>query len=127
MRSIELNWLARKSKWLRLPKLKMISGGFHESTCYFRPDKKVYTFPWGVDSGPNGIIVINTDTRSSSELLREALAHEWRHHMQYFSGIKLGESGILSEKLQWDYSNWEKIYRKILPNSYRIGCTHIFC
>jgi len=87
MKSLELNWIRNFDKSLFIPEVV-----FHSlnsaSGKYYPPEKK----GWLYDENGHpylmrfGVIVINPN-QSDKEVPR-TIAHEWKHHWQYFHGIK---------------------------------------
>lgn len=103
MRSIELGWLAKGDKSLFLPELvfaEIPTGG-----CYHAPEHGVNE-EYGCDAR-KGIIVVST--LYGSEVVAATLAHEWRHHWQWWSGIKFDYVPWIGEE---DYDSELRAYFK---------------
>jgi hypothetical protein len=85
MKSLELNWIRKKvDKSIPIPEVV-----FHPlDGCagkYYHPEK--YEL-YDLDGKPYlmryGVIVVNPEC----ELVQTTIAHEWRHHWQYYNGIE---------------------------------------
>ena len=89
MRSIDLGWLSRRDKSIPLPLLAFTSDSdFNEdaSGSYYHPESQGYDlFGTTVDVG-QALIVIGLDHIDYEKRWLEAtLAHEWRHHWQWYN------------------------------------------
>ena len=90
MKSLELNWLARREKWLRLPALLFIEGASDwvadAGGYYVAPREGDFFFEGQHRSCKSGLIAVLVNHCGSIE---QTIAHEWRHHWQSHHGIKL--------------------------------------
>jgi hypothetical protein len=82
---IELNWLRRGNKEIPLPdiifeKIELGSG------LYYKPEKSEIAIEGRFYDLSNGLIVISPIM--DSPFTANTIAHEWRHHWQFISGIK---------------------------------------
>ena len=85
--STELNWLVRKSKGISKPvicfaDIEDVAG------CYHSPKRGEVMYGGRYYILDKGLLVI--DSKQSDEDMLNTIVHEWRHHMQYMSGIDLG-------------------------------------
>jgi len=99
--SLELNWLSKKDKYLPIPEVVFVDS-FYAGGCYFHPDRCQVLIGDKFINCDKGIIIVNTEyAEKDSELMYSnnwipsCLAHEWRHHWQYYN--------VDDEK---DYINW---------------------
>lgn len=91
MKSLELNWIRKKvDKSIPIPEvvyhpLDKAGGKYYQpNNCeLYDPDGKPYLMRYGV-------IVIDPEY----EPFQSTIAHEWRHHWQYYNGIKFDISPI---------------------------------
>jgi hypothetical protein len=112
MKSIELHWLSKRDKWLVLPELRFVKGGYGGTTCYIDPVDYAYECSWGETMlAKNGLIVINTTDWVDTEEVKAAIAHEWRHHWQTHSGVKCQDSSS-DMYSTLDFNNWEHAVKK---------------
>jgi hypothetical protein len=88
MKSLETNWIRRKvDKTLPIPEIMEFPfvgvGG-----RYYSPDAKneIYTITGKPLSMRYGVIVIGD--KHEDDVKAGIIAHEWRHHMQHYCGIK---------------------------------------
>jgi hypothetical protein len=101
LRSIDLNWLSRLDKHLLLPDLEFCSLKGMGQAAYFRP--KTTLIRWNRETRiHNGKIIVDPSESTSVEA---SMAHEWRHHWQFFQG-RLGKSQIPDD---WQENYWMKI------------------
>lgn len=105
MRSIELNWLWRKNKWVILPELKFVTSGSFDNSCYLTPGSLILDKLENEHYASRGLIIINTDAIENIDSL---IAHEWTHHMQYHSGTDFAEldTSLDYDALLNDYDNF---------------------
>lgn len=93
MNLFELNWIAKKTITITKPVIAFENIDY--GGCYYPPSKceilvndRHYTLD-------KGLIIINpTETKE----IVNCIAHEWRHHLQFMTGIK-------PESIEWDYKN----------------------
>jgi len=76
----ELNWLRKETKHISVPELVIDSGVSKASATYFWPANEEVLIKDKFYDCKNGIIAINAD----STIMVSSLAHEWRHHVQYY-------------------------------------------
>lgn len=109
MRSIELHWLSKRDRTLPLPNLiytKTFVGGYY---CRPDPTREVYDDDGIPHDCRNGLIVISTEFEGDVA----TLAHEWRHHYQFYHGIELNSIGWIND----DRSYKEKIIEYFLSST----------
>ena len=101
MRSIELNWLSKKDRWVILPNIQFITADIWSGSCYL-PPYNLFTDKKGNDHySKTGLLFINVETPGTIEA---EMAHEWTHHLQYHSGTDFSELdlSIDSDELEND-------------------------
>ena len=76
---IELNWLRKSDKDITLPLVILAEGGY--SGYYLHPYKNEELINNRFYPSDKGIIVLNPEDANAS-----TLAHEWRHHWQFWNG-----------------------------------------
>jgi len=81
---LELNWLAKADKYIRLPVVVSIDRANY-SGCFYYPEKEEYLIGDKYYSADNGIIVLSEDQVVTNARLRSTLAHEWRHLWQHYN------------------------------------------
>jgi len=108
-KSLETNWIRKKSdKALPIPEVMYFP--FSEADgCYYHPREKleIYDIDGKSYSMKYGVIAVNPKNYKNIE---ETIAHEWRHHMQYFNGIDFGKLSYPLEifnKLPYRKAIWE--------------------
>ena len=87
--SLELNWLSRHDKDLPIPAVIWSPSGtdFHDVRCrgcYYRPLRQEFLVGERFEPFHNGAIIVSGQ---EPDLIAGTLAHEWRHHWQYFRGM----------------------------------------
>lgn len=104
LKSLELGWLAKKDRNLPLPEL------------VYSPNPKfggLYMSPW---KGERQVGTKFYDTSKGliwiSEFTPSVIAHEWRHHYQFYYGPKPGPSSLALDKwtAQYGYKGMIKKY-----------------
>jgi len=127
MKSIELNWIRKKvDKSIPMPEVVFhsmdgCSGRYYSPEKYelYDPDGKPYLMRYGV-------IVIDPKFENYASMI---LAHEWRHHWQYYHGIEFEISPRVNNenynetllnyftgsKTEWDAVRFEYKYSGIFP------------
>ena len=112
-----MGWLSRIDKTLPMPNLVYVED-LDVGGCYVPPTNE----PVGIDDieieNPHGTIVVNHSRAYDPLYFKESsvLAHEWRHHWQFFNGIDDGR-----RKGDFDFSNYytyESEMVKFFSNSY---------
>jgi len=95
MKSLELNWIRRKvDKTIPIPEVMYfpfvgVSGRYYHPSLkneIFDNDGKPYSMKYGV-------IAINSNY-TDKNVVEGMIAHEWRHHWQYFNGVKMDVSPL---------------------------------
>ena len=88
MKSLELNWIRSVDKSLVIPEVMFYPFGEDEKGgCYYDPeDNEIYDDKGKSYSMKYGVIVVSSD--KDNETMESIIAHEWRHHYQYYHGIK---------------------------------------
>lgn len=94
MKSLELNWIRKKvDKTIPMPEVIF----WPLTTCsgkYYPPEEGHEIFD--LDDRPHsmcyGAIIVNPEF--GDEETQHTIAHEWRHHWQYYHGIDFGKSPI---------------------------------
>ena len=81
MKSLELRWLARKDKYIRLPEVVFVSGVNYGGSWVY-PRKKEILLDGRYYPLDLGIITLNTDFPEEHE---SSIAHEWRHVWQTYN------------------------------------------
>lgn len=85
MRSIDLNFVARRDKSLPFPNLAFDEmegyAGF-----YVRPQEEEFIWREKIHDARRGVIFISTNY---PEIIASTIAHEWRHHWQFFNGFQM--------------------------------------
>jgi len=105
-KDITLDWLAKfYGKGMPMPKLRMLEGGYGGLTCYLPPcdcriPLKAGWFRRATEKiGRTGMIVINLTDYVEERLRAGGGGHEWRHHMQHFTGVSNLEHSRLASRL----------------------------
>lgn len=103
MRTTDLHWLWRKDKWLTYPKLLYVNKpDLAAGGVYLHPWPVVYDYQ-GMEMQPKTAhIIINTAFNHDSKETECTLAHEWRHHYQYYSGDKSNKVTELADNESYD-------------------------
>jgi hypothetical protein len=83
---VELNWLNKKDKDIRLPRLIETNSNDYGG-CYYPPGKYEIMIDNKFIPGDRGIIII-AET-NDNKFHTNSLVHEWRHHWQTNKGIEL--------------------------------------
>ena len=131
MKSLELNWIRRKcDKSIPMPEVVYYPLS-HASGKYYHPEDRneLYDADGMPHSMKYGVIVIN----SNSIMMNTTIAHEWRHHWQYYNGIEFEignppdanlkkeeyEKGLkkyfTDSKTEWDAIRFEYKYAGTYP------------
>ena len=89
MKSLELNWIRKKvDKTIPIPEVMFFPFGDGRAGSYYHPNPKNEIFD--IDGKPcsmkYGVIVVGS--RFNTDTQKNIIAHEWRHHWQYFNGIE---------------------------------------
>jgi hypothetical protein len=114
VRSIDLHFLSKRDKDLPFPLLKYYRSeteeGYyvHPSDCRYVSDENL-----SFDS-TNGIIFVNSNSLS----IESTLAHEWRHHWQYYRGMLKTE--LYSKYKQYINFNFKNDIVAYTINYYKI-------
>ncbi len=88
MRSLETNWVRKKTdKTLPIPEIMeypLVGAG----GLYYAPDteSEIYTLTGKPLSMRYGVIVVGSGCEDDERA--GIIAHEWRHHMQHYAGMK---------------------------------------
>jgi hypothetical protein len=126
MRSIELSWLARRDKWVPLPELVFTNDGNALYTgAYYRPQNWTLKINNKEICAKRGIIIINCEVYKFS--VEATLAHEWRHHWQWFNGM-IPETPIDTSSLCWsDLDNWKKSIKTYFKQPHEMDALRFEC
>ncbi len=95
MRAIDLHSLWERDKWLPLPGLVYAQDLFNAGGYYVTPQDGEHTTACGICApANNGVIVVNAQIwldsdDGSDDDIYNTIAHEWRHHWQIHTGVKL--------------------------------------
>jgi len=81
--SLSFNWVAKKLRQLPLP-LLYVCEDLSYGGLYFQPTKEEHIWKGNLLPPSNGIIMVGCYAEQPTE---SALAHEFRHHWQYWNGI----------------------------------------
>ena len=87
--SLELNWLP-KAKGVPLPDVCIVDD-YDYSGCYYYPEYSEVELDGKCVSIENGLIILKSDTSPST------IAHEFRHHLQWWYGLEV-------EGVEWDFN-----------------------
>lgn len=87
MKSLATNWIRRKTdKTLPIPEIMewplALAGQYYPPN----PDGEIFTLKGRPLSMRYGVIVVSANYED--DVKAGIIAHEWRHHMQYYSGVK---------------------------------------
>jgi hypothetical protein len=93
--SLELSWLNRIDKWLPIPRFVFADFGDEAASAH-------YCCPWPCEQiyegkpidRSRGIIAVNTRYCDDMQWVAASIAHEWRHHHQWHSGLKYDGEGF---------------------------------
>ena len=80
----ELNWLRKKDKHIPLPEFVFIDGIKGKGGYYCRPRKAERMIDDRFYDLQKGVIVV--DFSNPAGFVLSAIAHEWRHHCQFYYG-----------------------------------------
>jgi len=84
-----LYWLQRKAKDLIKPRVLVVPGYAFEKYpgCYYHPRKEGYGvyFEGRFILLDRGLIIVSESVDRDKDFLASTLAHEWRHHWQWFN------------------------------------------
>lgn len=83
--SLELNWIP-KPKDIPMPNI-VVESVFNCSAYYVEPESEQHEINGHFYDIDNGLIVINEN--EVDVIFAGTLAHEYRHHWQYYSGIEI--------------------------------------
>ncbi len=89
MKSLELNWIRKKvDKSIPLPEVIFFPLTDDKVGSYYcpTPNNEIYDIEGKSYSLKYGAIVVSS--RYDNKVQRNIIAHEWRHHWQYYHGIK---------------------------------------
>lgn len=108
--SLELRWLSRHDKDILLPEIVFTAdmenaAGSRCCGCYWRPEENEYLIGDKFVPFDRGVIAINTE---DPELIRGTIAHEWRHHWQFYHDL------LPPAAASWDFggSNYDAKIRR---------------
>ena len=105
--SLELNWLP-KAKDVPLPNMFVVDD-YDYSGCYYNPEYAEVELDGKCVSIENGLIIIKSNTSPST------IAHEFRHHLQWWYGMDLGA-------VAWDF---HKPYKDAIVEYYTKSLTEL--
>jgi len=117
MKSLETNWIRKKTdKTLPIPEIMeypLVGNG----GMYFSPDPKneIYTLTGKPISMKYGVIVVSN--KYEDDVRAGIIAHEWRHHMQDFYGMKYDKPKCDASEAT-NYETYDKIARKYFSTSH---------
>jgi hypothetical protein len=112
MKSLELNWIRRKvDKTIPIPEVMFFPFGDGRAGSYCDPDPHNEVFD--IDGKPYsmkyGIIIVGSKFGKDEQ--KNIIAHEWRHHWQYFNGMKHAKSKYRATQItQKNYNHAVKQY-----------------
>ena len=89
MKSLELNWIRRKvDKTIPFPEVLFFPFTSGRAGSYYNPSPKneIYDIDGKPHSLKYGAIVVSS--KYDNKVQKNIIAHEWRHHWQYFKGIE---------------------------------------
>ena len=107
--SIDLNWLSRHNRALPIPKLVVDDFASDDSGHYIPPDDAWIVFSDITVDCRNGVIVI-----SGLDFLPSTIAHEWRHHWQWYRGWNIFDG---QQQVTQDTT-----YKQQIKRYFRIPC-----
>ena len=103
MKSHHLDWLARKAKDILLPHLVFVESlEDGNSACCYRPYKGEMQVGNVFVPFDKGLILVS-ESQMKFGSLENTLAHEWRHHWQWFNFPRAG----YSTKFNADATNYK--------------------
>ncbi len=115
MKSLETNWIRRKTdKTLPIPEIMEYpligSGG-----GYYSPNlsAEIFTSTGKPISMKYGVIVVGN--KYEDDVKMAIIAHEWRHHMQYYAGFKYDEPECNSYEAKG--KEYDKVARQYFSSS----------
>jgi len=115
MKSFETNWIRKKTdKTLPIPEifefpLSGCSGSYYDPNT----ENEIYTITGKPISMKYGVIVVGNKYDDNTKA--GIIAHEWRHHMQYYRGIEYDEPKCKAHEIQDD--SYDDMARKYFLTS----------
>ena len=109
MRSIELNWLWRKDKWVILPDIKFVSSDSDDGSYYLHPNRYLIDNIGNEHYSKHGLICIMPN--SCGVAVDAVIAHEWEHHLQFHRGFDFSTADA-SVDMEWLNVDTEECYRE---------------
>jgi hypothetical protein len=130
MKSLELNWIRNVDRTIPMPEV-MYFPFTDAAGRYYNPElgKEIYDADGKPFSLKYGVIAVSS---KFPELIEETIAHEWRHHWQFFNGFKFDVSPInLFKKFSYEealirYFATSKTEMDALRFQYQYSTVHDF-
>ncbi len=115
MKSLETNWIRKKTdKTLPIPEIMEWplagAGGLYYSP---NPKSRMFTMTGKPLSMKYGVIVISD--KYEDDVKASVIAHEWRHHMQHYAGVKYDTPQCKSYEAKG--SKYDEIARRYFATS----------
>jgi len=110
-----LHWLWKKDKDLCIPEI-IIGNNSQISGCYYHPTRDQILLSDEIVDLSKGVIFIDESNIINEEHFSQTLAHEWRHHWQYFNTCEYYECPFIFD----DCDYYECIVRFFKYNYYEL-------
>ena len=99
----ELRWLYKVNRGVVVPELIYVNEKGTASGLYYRPERKEYRVGDRYYDFRNGLIVINLNLKVNDKDVGNTISHEWRHHVQFLSGIPFDNHPWVTPENPVDY------------------------
>lgn len=114
MKSLELNWIRKFDKSLSMPEVVYSSIDWAGGQ-YFHPEENEICIDGKYYNISRGLIEISVSNNVSSKEISSTIAHEWRHHWQYFN------LPYEKNKFKWPQTYDDQKYNKLITNYFLLN------